>query len=156
MQGPLAIYSLTHRFDHHQEAQPSIILLKTRYSLERKHTACTQKITRNCHTGNTSAKYTTTNALRNYKKNQRNGRSPTRGNYKKPKTKALLFLTQTTEMMISEKQISTRPPSTNKHHATNKTHAQEKKHARRRRNTRNELRETGYLRQKRAQKTYLK
>jgi hypothetical protein len=68
MQGPLAIYSLTHRFDHHQEAQPSNILPKKRYSLEKKHTACTQKITRNCHTKNTSAKYTTTNALRNYKK----------------------------------------------------------------------------------------
>jgi 3-hydroxyacyl-CoA dehydrogenase len=99
--------------------------------LERKHTACTQKITRNCHTGNTSAKYTTTNALRNYKKNQRNGRKPTRGNYKKPKTKALLFLTQTTEMMISEKQISTRPPST-KSTMQHIKHTQEKKHARRR------------------------
>jgi len=68
MQGPLAIYSLTHRFDHHQEVQPGNILPKTRYSLESEHTASTQTITRNRYTGNTSAKYTTTNALRNYPK----------------------------------------------------------------------------------------
>jgi hypothetical protein len=67
MQGPLAISSLTDRFDHHQEVQPINILPQTRYSLQRKHTACTQTTTRNCYRGNASAKYTTTNALKNYK-----------------------------------------------------------------------------------------
>jgi hypothetical protein len=115
MQGSLAIYSLTHRFDHHQEVQPSNILPKTRYSLERRHTVCAQTITRNCYTGNTSAKYKTTNALRNYKKKpEKRTITKTRGNYKETTTKALLFLKQTKEMIIYQKQISTRLSSTNK------------------------------------------
>jgi ABC-type nickel/cobalt efflux system permease component RcnA len=39
------------------------------------------------------------------------------------------FFTQTKEMIISQKQISTRLPSTNKQHAIDETHTQEKKHA---------------------------
>jgi hypothetical protein len=45
----------------------------------------------------------------------------TRGNYKKLTTKALFKKTKTKEMIVSEIQISSRPPSTNKHHAIDKT-----------------------------------